>query len=83
MRLLLLLSALFAALTGAGASARPPGIQAVAASASAVTPTRVRAHAHVLLATRPVGTKVAEPEPAAHSEPRAAPARLWASRRRE
>jgi hypothetical protein len=83
MRLLLLLSALLAALTGAGASARPLGVQAVAASAGVVAPERVRAHAHVVLATRPPGVAVAEPVLVARSEPRPAPARLWTARRRE
>lgn len=83
MRLLLLLSALFAALTGAGATARPLGAPAVAASARVVAPERVRAHTHVLLATRPPGVSVAEPMLVTRSDPRPAPARLWMHRRRE
>jgi hypothetical protein len=83
MRLLLLLSALLAALTGAGATARPVGAAAVSASARVGQPERVRAHAHVLLATRPAGVAVAEPVSAARLDPRSAPARLWTQRRRE
>ncbi|WP_375427518.1 hypothetical protein [uncultured Sphingomonas sp.] len=82
MRLLLLLSALFAALTGAGASARPLGTAVIAASARVVAPERARAHAHVLMASRP-SAAVVEPVLAARSDPRPAPSRLWTTRRRE
>ena len=83
MRLLLLLSALLAALTGAGATARPVGAAVVSAGARVAQPERVRAHAHVLLATRPSGVAVAEPVSVACRDPRPAPARLWTQRRRE
>ena len=43
----------------------------------------VRAHAHVLLATRPMGVAVAGPVFAARSVPRPARSRLWTTRRRE
>ena len=83
MRLLLLLSALLAALTGAGATARPVEAASVSASARLAQPERVRAHAHVLLATRPAGSATAEPVSVARRHPRPAPVRLWKERRRE
>lgn len=83
MRLLLLLSALLAALTGGGATARPLGAASVSASARVTAPERVRAHAHVLLATRPAVVAAVEPVSAARRDPRPAPARLWTERRRE
>lgn len=83
MKLLLLLSALLAALTGAGGDARRPSIEAVAASARVLAPERARAHAHVLLATRPSSAAATEPAPIARSAPRPAPARMWTHRRRE
>lgn len=77
------MSALLAALTGAGATVRPLSMPASAASARVVAPERVRAHAAVLLATRPVGMVAAEPVLVARSVPRPASARLWMQRRRE
>lgn len=82
MKLLLLLSALLAALSGAGASAREPQAQAVAVAARVVAASIQRAHLHVLPAAPryPAPAVLVDAEEAAVSLP--AP-RLWAERRRE
>lgn len=83
MRLLLLLSALLAALTGAGAGARAVGTAPTAASARVAAPEPVCAHAHVLAATRTPGAAVVEPAPVVRSAPRPTAALIWMGRRRE
>lgn len=82
-RLLLLLSALLAALTGASAEARAPRAEAVAVAVELADAAPLRAHAHVLLTARPGGEAViaAPPAPPAF-ELRGAP-KLWLQRRRE
>ena len=82
MRLILLLSALLAALSGAGASARAPQAQAVAVAARVAVAPAARAHLHVL---PPVVRDVAAAATVDVPRPTfllPAP-RLWAERRRE
>lgn len=83
MRLLLLLSALLAALSGGGADARAPRAEAFAVAMRATAPERERAHAHVLLAARPAIVRTAEPPAAAPAPVVTAAPRLWLQRRRE
>lgn len=83
MRLLLLLSALLAALTSGAANARVPREQGVELAVRLATPEREPAHAHVLLAVRPPAAPVDETmRPLDELRPTAAP-RLWMQRRRE
>ncbi|WP_141243827.1 hypothetical protein [Sphingomonas lenta] len=83
MKLLLLLSALLAALSGGGADARAPRAEAVAVAVRVAAPERERAHAHVLLAARPAADRVAEPAASAPAAIVTAAPRLWLQRRRE
>lgn len=83
MRLLLLLSALLAALSGGGADARAPRAEAVAVAVRVMAPERDRAHAHVLLAARPAAALITEAAVAAPAAIVTAAPRLWLQRRRE
>lgn len=83
MRLLLLLSALLAALSGASADARTPHARAVTAAARLAVPAPERAHVHVLRAVRPTAAPGESATPALRT-PLLLPAlRLWSQRRRE
>ena len=83
MRLLLLLSALLAALSGASAEARSPHTRAVAAAARLAAPAPERAHAHVLRAVRPIAAPSETVVPALRPPLLRAAPRLWSLRRRE
>lgn len=82
MKLLLLLSALLAALSGAGASARAPQAQPITVAARVVAAPAARAHIHVPPVARRYAAAIARAEPAEAAI--LLPAlRLWAERRRE
>lgn len=82
MKLLLLLSALLAALSGAGAEARAAQPRTVEMVQRVVQPEREAAHAHVLLAAWPEAAP-AEAAPFAAPVISLAGSRLWMQRRRE
>lgn len=82
MRLLLLLSALLAALSGAGASARAHQAQAVAVASRVVVAPAARAHAAVL-PPAPTTFGRAPLAPVARAAPALPEPRLWMERRRE
>jgi hypothetical protein len=83
MRLLLLLSALLAALSGAGASARAPHAHIVQASAGISAPVAAKAHAHVLSAAPAPALVRIDAVSTDLQKPAVAPPRLWIMRRRE
>ncbi|HEX8388119.1 MAG TPA: hypothetical protein VF636_03795 [Sphingomonas sp.] len=83
MRLLLLLSALLAAFSSAGASARAPHAHIVQASAGISAPVAAKGHAHVLSAAPAPALVRIDAVSAAVLKPTVAPPRLWMMRRRE
>jgi hypothetical protein len=83
MRLLLLLSALLAALSGASADARAPSPRLVEVAARLATAAPAPAHANVLLASRPVATPTVEAALVLRAVADVPAPRLWTSRRRE
>ena len=82
MRLLLLLSALLAVLSGAGASARAPQAQSIAVATRVAAAPVVRAHAPMLLSAPRYAARVTPVEPMRTAVVLPAP-KLWAERRRE
>ena len=82
MRLLLLLSALLAALSG-GAQARGPRAEAVAVAAGLSAPAPAPAHAQILATARPSAAPTPEATSAKIGVARLPAPRLWMLRRRE